>query len=120
LANEIDHLLASARAALDGTLAVPPARATRTAALLGRMALEHIVSDDCARVGVETRPTMRTKLICVRVLLDAERGQLASVAWAGLSNACHRHAYELAPTAGEVAHLLDMVESLQGRPPPAT
>jgi hypothetical protein len=60
---------------------------------------------------------MRAKLICVRVLLDADRGRLASVAWAGLSSACHHHAYELAPTAGEVAHLLSMVDSLQNQPP---
>lgn len=110
-------LLASARAVLDRTLAVPPAQATRTAALLGRIALEHIVTDDCTRLGLVTRPTMRSKLICVRVLLDVERGQLAGFAWAGLSNACHHHAYELAPTAGEVAHLLDMVDRLQDSPP---
>ena len=117
MADETTRLLASARAALDGTLTVPPSRATRTAALLGRVALERIISEDCKRIGLLTRPTMRAKLICVRVLGDPERGRLAAVAWAGLSSACHHHAYELAPTAIEVAHLLDMVDRLQDGPP---
>lgn len=117
MAAEAKDVLASARAVLAGTLTVPPAQATRTAALLGRVALERLVTDDCSRIGLGTRPTMRAKLICVRVLVDAERGRLASVAWAGLSNACHYHAYELAPTADEVAHLLDLIDRLKERPP---
>ena len=115
MADEAEDILASARAVLAGTASVPPAQATRTAALLGRVALERVVTDDCSRIGLGSRPTMRAKLICVRVLVDAERGQLAAVAWAGLSNACHYHAYELAPTANEVAHLLDLIDRLQDR-----
>ena len=111
-AAEVTELLASARQALAGHLGVPPARATRTAALLGRAALEEIVVSECARLGISAYATMRTRLICMRVLVDAAAGHAACLAWGGLSSACHHHSYELSPTATEIAHLLDLVDRL--------
>jgi hypothetical protein len=48
----------------------------------------------------------------LRVLDESEFADAASVAWNGLSNACHHHAYELAPTVGEVRHLCRLVALL--------
>lgn len=109
-ADEIGPLLHLARRALAGELTVPPARATRTAAVLGRAALEAIIAVEGIRLGIADHAKARTRLICLRVLGDPKVGHLAGLAWAGLSNACHHHSYELSPTTGEVAHLLDLVD----------
>ena len=99
-----------ARAVLQGRHAVPARQAARMAALLGRQALEGVIGALC---GPElARATMRTRLVYVRVLVDAEIADRAGVAWYGLSNACHHHAYELSPTPGEVEHLADLVSTL--------
>ena len=103
-------LLLSARRALAGELAVPPARVSRAAAVLGRGALESIIAEECRRIGVPARAKGRTRLICMRVLSDAVVARRAGLAWARLSNACHHHSYELSPSAVEVAHLLDLVD----------
>lgn len=106
-------ILAHARAVLDGTLPVPKARAPRAAALLARQALEDTVRALCRSVGVDLdRATTRSQLIGIRVLLGATVADIAEVAWSGLSRACHHHAYELAPTEGEVRHLIALVSTL--------
>ena len=54
---------------------------------------------------------MRSRLTCLTVAYcdRPEVGQRARAAWSGLSSACHHHAYELTPTSGEAAVLLDEV-----------
>jgi hypothetical protein len=54
--------------------------------------------------------TARSQLICLRELAGAEIAEPVAASWLGLSNACHLHAYELAPTAGEVARWLGAIE----------
>lgn len=99
-----------ARAVLQGRHAVPARQSARMAALLARQALEDMIGALC---GPElARATMRTRLLYVRVLVDAELADHAGVAWHGLSHACHHHAYELSPTPGEVEHLADLVSTL--------
>ena len=86
----------------------------RAAALLGRQALEAgldaywagrgIALGDCA-----TRP----QLICLRSYLpDAPLAARVHHAWGALSDACHHHGYELAPTAQELGTLFDTVGDL--------
>jgi hypothetical protein len=69
-----------------------------------------------------TDATMRARLICVRVAVDPLHGPDLEVAYAGLSRACHQHAYELSPNPAEVDHLLHIVRrwSDTGRARPAT
>jgi hypothetical protein len=55
---------------------------------------------------------MRSKIILLRQLGDPVVGHKAQLAWAGLSNACHHHAYELQPTAAEVRSLLRLVAEI--------
>jgi hypothetical protein len=62
---------------------------------------------------------MRTQLICLRSYLEDPRlAARVGHAWSALSRACHHHAYELAPTSGElhawftvVSELIERVES---------
>ena len=107
-------LLTLAAAILDGTAAVPRGRAPRAAAAPARQALEEAVDARCAVVapGLD-RPSMRSRLILLRVLDDETIGQQAQVAWDGLSRACHHHAYELQPSALDVRELIRIVRSVE-------
>lgn len=104
-------LLRSARAVLDGTHEI--AQASRAAAVLARQALEDVVVDLCRSSGADLRATnMRTRLVCLRVLVGETVADLAGSAWSSLSQVCHHHAFQLAPTAGEVGYLIALVEKL--------
>jgi hypothetical protein len=56
---------------------------------------------------------MPTQLICLRsYLADSGLAARAGHAWSALHRACHHHAYELAPTAGELRSWLSVVGEL--------
>jgi hypothetical protein len=86
----------------------------RAAALLGRQALEQGLDAYWRSRGlpldaVSTRP----QLICLREYLgDASLAGRAHHTWAALSEACHHHAYELAPGQGELTAWLGTVAEL--------
>ena len=97
----------------ESTVPMPEGRATRAADLLARQVLEEAVRALCRSAGFNLdKATMRSRLIVLRVLVDQNAADTAEVAWAGLSRACHQHAYELTPTVTEVSHLLDLVTRL--------
>ncbi len=52
---------------------------------------------------------MRSQLVVIRVFYGDQVANTANIAWIGLSNACHHHAYELTPTVEEVRHWLGLV-----------
>ncbi len=111
-------LLAYAGAILDGAISMPPRRAARAAAMLTRQALEDIAQVMCRSVGADLdRAKMRSRLICIRILIGDEDADAAETGWIGLCRACHHHAYELTPTEAEVRHLADVVGSLCDRWP---
>ena len=89
----------------------------RATALLARQALEAAL-DDFWRVrapGMENCST-HAQLLCLPSYLgDEELSERASYAWAGLSRACHQHAYELPPTSSELLGWLGVVEQLLAR-----
>lgn len=107
-------LLVYACAVLDGAIPMPPRRAARAAAMLTRRALEDIAHSMGANLD---RAAMRSRLVCIRVLLSDEDADAAEIGWIGLCRACHHHAYELTPTEAEVRHLADVVGSLCDRWP---
>lgn len=76
----------------------------RASALLARQALEAGLGMLWERQSLDLRAcSMRTQLICLRTYLgDPDLAVRAGHAWAVLSRASHHHAYELAPTAGEL------------------
>ena len=86
----------------------------RASALLARQALEAGVLGLWNRQGLDLQGcSMPAQLICLRTYLgDADLAARAGHAWSALSRACHHHAYELAPTAGELDDWLLVVGEL--------
>jgi hypothetical protein len=85
----------------------------RAAALLARQALEEALdafwlSRNLPLEGVPTRP----QLICLgHYMKDEAQAAALRHAWNALSEACHHHAYEGAPTAEELSGWLVTVSA---------
>lgn len=109
-----DRLLDAARRLLER----PEARTTglwpRAAAYLTRQALELLLDELWRKRAPGTEQTStRAQLICLPSYLQNNRlSGRVSYAWNALSHACHHHAYELAPTAGELRVSLEVAEEL--------
>lgn len=90
----------------------------RASALLARQALETSLDDlwKLRAPGLE-RCSVRAQLLCLPYVLsrDPELADRVSYAWAGLSRACHQHAYELPPALPELAGWIGVVEELEGK-----
>jgi hypothetical protein len=86
----------------------------RASALLALQALEASVFRLWERRTLDLKGcSMRTQLICLRSYLeDAQLAARTGHAWSSLSRACHHHAYELAPTAGELQSWFSVVGEL--------
>ena len=121
------ELLSQARALLG--LASPATRGLwpRAAALLARQALEQALDDywRARRLPLGREVSRRAQFICLREYARAHEKELAARlhhAWTALSQACHHHGYELAPTAGELQGWMEVVGewlACQRAPPPA-
>lgn len=91
----------------------------RMACWIARAALEEAVR---ARLAEKGRPagtgSMRSLLTCFEVAYgdDPLLVDDAEYSWAGLSNACHHHAFELGPTATEAQRLIDAVRRVAANP----
>jgi hypothetical protein len=86
----------------------------RAAAHLCRQALESGLAAYWSKrmPGVETLP-LRAQLLCLPSCFDdPQLSRTISYTWAALSNACHHHVYELAPTAAEIGGWIDTVEAM--------
>lgn len=103
--------LALASAVLDGRIVVSGSQSARMAALLARQALEDTVMGLCGQEM--SQASMRARLSYLRAFADSRTADSAAIAWNGLSQACHHHAYELTPSRGEVSHLIDLVATLR-------
>jgi len=83
----------------------------RAAAHLTRQALEEALQ----LYWEERAPSlaglsMKAQLACLPTYFgDAELAGRLRVSWARLSGACHHHAYELAPSAGELGGWIEVV-----------
>lgn len=107
------ELIGHARAILAGQHGIPAAQTTRAAAILARQALEDITRRLCVAANADlARANERSRLVVLRWLVGDGTADLAGAAWWGLSRLCHHHAYELTPTVGEVAHLVDQAAAL--------
>ena len=82
--------------------------------MLARRALEEALDELWSKraPGLE-RATARAQLVCLPEYLG-DRGLAGEIVftWSALSDACHHHAYELAPTAAELGRWLDAVDRL--------
>jgi hypothetical protein len=87
----------------------------RAAALLARQALEAAMAELWAghpqAVGLSAA-TMRSQELCLTAYLDLATASRVTYLLAALSQACHYHSYELAPTAAELASWLDQAAQL--------
>jgi hypothetical protein len=86
----------------------------RAAAHLCRQALESGLAAFWSKrmPGVESLP-LRAQLLCLPSCFDdPQLSHTISYTWSALSNACHHHVYELAPTAAEIAGWIDTVEAM--------
>jgi hypothetical protein len=110
----LDDLLTAA-----GDVLRKPSRAPggwpRMVALLIRQALEKALSEfwaaSPATAGL-AHCTRKSQLACLPFYLDPRVAREAAYTWAALSEACHYHAYELAPTVGELTGWLNAVAGL--------
>jgi hypothetical protein len=113
------ELLAAARDMLQRPASTTAGLWPRAAALLARQALEQAL-DGFWRSRAETAALVSckraTQLACLSLFIDDEVAGEVAYAWSALSNACHYHPYDLAPTAVEldawmraVGRLLDSV-----------
>jgi hypothetical protein len=112
------ELLAAAREIEERPAAATAGVWPRAAALLARQALEAALHElweaDSATTGL-VRCTGRSQLTCLPSYLDARTARQIAYVWAALSEACHYHAYELAPTAAELTGWFQAVEDLLAR-----
>jgi len=116
-------LLTAARAMVERPTTTTAGLWPRAAALLARQSLEAAL-DQLWESSPETSGlagcTMRTQLTCLPAYLDPVAAHEISYVWASLSEACHYHPYELAPTAAELAswiHSVGELVSSINRPP---
>jgi hypothetical protein len=112
---EAEELLAAADRMLSSAPPAGWAHWPRTCALLTRLALESALDRYWSRVlpsAVEC--SMRPQLLLLPRYAGDEAATLAREAWLGLSRAAHHHAYELAPTAGELREWHSEVQRLVG------
>lgn len=109
------ELLAAARALLADKSAATAGGWPRMVALLTRQALEEALGEFWearpATAGLSAS-SRKSQLACLPFYLDAGVAREAAYVWAALSDACHYHAYELAPTAGELTGWIDAVAGL--------
>ena len=92
----------------------------RATALLVRQALETMLDDLWRKraPGLE-KCSMRAQLLCLPSYVhgDSDLAARVSYAWAGLSGACHHHAYELPPAAVELTEWIETVQRFADRLP---
>jgi hypothetical protein len=111
-----DELLSEAGRLL--TTVVPESRGRwpRCCAWLIRLAMERSLDEYWARVlpdGAEC--SMRAQLLLLPRYADAHTVEDVTEAWLGLARVTHHHAYDLAPTAAELRHWLELVTSITAR-----
>jgi len=103
-------LLDTAEALLDGTIRVAAGLQSRAAALLARQALEQALREFWqARAPDVHKCRVRTQIQCLAAFLDPEPVAAAATAWNRLSEACHHHPYDVAPSAAELRSWIESV-----------
>ena len=97
------QLLREAERILDGATGPGSGNSARLAAFVARQAVEALVDERLKTVGAECPgASMRSRLAILTSLDDGDRTAQIGFVWNQLSACCHHHAYELAPTSGEV------------------
>ena len=109
------ELLNAARKLLEHPTAAGISAWPRAVAFLTRQALEQTLDSywtTRTTTAEMTSCTMRSQLISLPAYLDPRLAREVSYVWAALSNACHYHPYDLAPTASELEGWMTFVSNL--------
>jgi hypothetical protein len=109
------QLLLAARSLMERPESASDGAWPRASALLARQALEVALDEVWAsRPGTRglAQCSMRTQLLCAAAYLDPDLAATVSWTWSGLSEACHHHGYDLAPTAAELNGWMDVAGHL--------
>ncbi len=86
----------------------------RAVALLTRQALERSMDELWAvKAPTMIRASARTKILCLRQWVQPDLAGRTAYTWSALSQACHEHAYDLAPTTSELSGWIDTVDELE-------
>lgn len=104
------ELLAAARSLMQRPDAPTAGIWPRAAALLARQAIETAMAELWAsqrQAAHLSASSLRSQLLCLTAYLDRGTASRAAYLLAALSQACHYHSYELAPTAAELVGWLD-------------
>ena len=115
-----DWLLAQAKKLMTRSDARAQGVWPRAAAHLTRQALE----ESLRRFWADRAPkladvSMKAQLACLpEYFADTDLAGRLRVTWGRLSEACHHHAYELAPTVGELGRWIEVVSAFDARPVP--
>ena len=111
-ASDPSELLALSRGLLSRTDAETAGLWPRASALLARQALEAALDRYwvARAIPLDACATLPQLICLARFLDDPDLAGHVRHAWNALSDACHHHAYELAPTVEELGALLDAVE----------
>lgn len=107
------QLLREAERLLDGATGPSSGNSARLAAVIARQAVEALVDDRLEAVDAECPgASMRSRLAILKSLDGEARTARIEFVWNQLSACCHHHAYELAPTVGEVRGLCEAIVEL--------
>lgn len=109
------ELLQAARSMLEKTGGMVAALWPRSAAILGRQALEGAVRELWLQkpdLAAMAERSMRSQLIGLPTVTSTETASRIRFVWGALTEACHYHPYELAPTSAELSRWLDEVGEL--------
>lgn len=115
--NAVAQLLRESERILGGGAGSGAGNSARLAAFVARQAVEAIIDDRLFAVGADCPgATVRSRLAILKSLDDESRTAQIEFLWNQLSACCHHHAYELAPTVGEVRMLCDGVARMTTAP----
>jgi hypothetical protein len=115
-----DELLRVARDLCDRPSAELAGRWPRAAAIVARAALEAVLDEYWRTRAPDVAEVLaaRAKMLCLSAYLgDDDLAHSTYESWASLSHACHRHAYELEPTADELGRWIGRVVALREQLP---
>lgn len=117
----VDDLLRTADGILASGASTTRGLWPRTAAFLTRMALEQALDELWARSCPGLADcSKRAQLLCLEEYVPPDVARRVAATWTGLSDACHYHTYELAPTVAELRRwheeASDVVHRLAGGP----
>jgi hypothetical protein len=107
-------LLREARTLLNNKDEAMSGRWPRAAALLTRGSLEQLLDEYWTGMEPDmVHASARAQILCLSDFVDAGTAAQTAYLYGTLSDACHYHAYELPPTAGELSSWMNTLDEIR-------